>query len=74
MTSVKAHWDGKQVILDQPLDLQPDTPLLVNILDEGVTSKALKEDPVLMLSGLGREIWEGIDPDEYVRQQREGWE
>ncbi|MGA2848508.1 MAG: hypothetical protein ABSE46_05905 [Terracidiphilus sp.] len=26
------------------------------------------------LEGLGKEHWKGIDPDEYVRQLREGWE
>jgi predicted RNase H-like HicB family nuclease len=30
-------------------------------------------DPILQLSGLGREVWEGIDPDEYVRRERESW-
>ena len=25
------------------------------------------------LEGLGREIWEGIDPLEYVRQERASW-
>lgn len=33
-----------------------------------------KRDSILALRGLGKEIWEGIDPDEYVRQLREGWE
>lgn len=28
---------------------------------------------ILQLHGLGREIWEGEDPDEYVRNLREGW-
>ena len=31
-------------------------------------------DSVLALRGLGSEIWQGVDPDEYVRQLREGWE
>lgn len=31
-------------------------------------------DAILELSGLGKEIWQGVDPDEYVRQLREGWE
>lgn len=31
-----------------------------------------ERDPILAMVGLGREIWEGIDPDEYVRQLREG--
>lgn len=29
---------------------------------------------LLGLRGLGREAWEGVDPDAYVRQLREGWE
>lgn len=33
-----------------------------------------KEDPILALSGLGKEVWEGVDPDAYVRGLREGWE
>jgi hypothetical protein len=34
----------------------------------------VRSDPILGLRGLGREIWEGEDPDEYVRRLREGWE
>jgi hypothetical protein len=26
------------------------------------------------LAGLGKEIWAGVDADEYVRDLREGWE
>jgi hypothetical protein len=26
------------------------------------------------LEGLGKEYWKGVDPDEYVRKLREGWE
>lgn len=29
---------------------------------------------VLNLFGLGKEVWKGEDPDEYVRRLREGWE
>lgn len=31
-------------------------------------------DPILALRGLGSEIWQDEDPDEYVRRLREGWE
>ena len=31
-------------------------------------------DPILALLGLGKELWAGEDPDEYVRRLREGWE
>ena len=37
--------------------------------------KGLKEtDPILALRGLGKEIWVGEDPDEYVSRVRGGWE
>jgi len=29
---------------------------------------------ILQMRGLGRELWKGEDPDEYVRRLREGWE
>jgi hypothetical protein len=35
---------------------------------------AIENDPLLKLRGSGKEIWKGIDPDEYIRQLREGWE
>lgn len=31
-------------------------------------------DPILALRGLGSEIWQDEDPDDYVRRLREGWE
>jgi len=34
----------------------------------------IKNDPLRALRGLGRQIWAGVDPDEYVRRLREGWE
>ena len=33
----------------------------------------VESDPILRLRGLGKEIWKGIDPDEYVKKLREGW-
>jgi hypothetical protein len=35
---------------------------------------SIENDPILRLRGAGKEIWKGIDPDEYIRQLREGWE
>ena len=32
------------------------------------------EHPLIRAARIGRSIWEGQDPDEYVRQLREGWE
>ena len=38
-------------------------------------AKAMKEedDPILQMRGLGKEIWAGTDPDEYVRSLRSNW-
>ena len=33
-----------------------------------------KRDPILELRGLGKEIWVGEEPDEYVSRVRRGWE
>jgi hypothetical protein len=35
---------------------------------------ARKPHPLTRLVGLGAEIWKGVDPDEYVRGLREGWD
>ena len=31
-------------------------------------------DALLDLSGLGKDVWAGVDPDTYVGELREGWE
>jgi hypothetical protein len=31
-------------------------------------------ESLLEMEGLGKKYWEGVDPDEYVRKLREGWE
>jgi len=33
-----------------------------------------KSRSILELRGLGKEIWEGNDPEEYVRQERDSWD
>ena len=30
--TLRAHFDGKQILLDEPLDLEPDTQLMVTVL------------------------------------------
>jgi hypothetical protein len=35
---------------------------------------SLDADALLTAARLGREIWKDVDPDDYVRQLREGWE
>jgi len=33
-----------------------------------------KTRSILELEGLGKEIWKGVDPDEYVAKERDSWD
>ena len=39
----------------------------------GVARGAKREDPLLAIRGVGKEIWKGEGADEYVRRLRRGW-
>ncbi len=41
---------------------------------KGTASQPRWLDGVFQMFGLGKELWRGEDPDEYVRNLREGWE
>jgi len=50
---------------------------LLNWYGEKFTGKRKnveKTDPILELRGLGKDIWVGEEPDEYVSRLRRGWE
>jgi hypothetical protein len=51
---------------------------LLAMLAQGLASEVVTADQykrnILELHGLGREIWEGVDAQEYVNQLREEWE
>lgn len=40
---------------------------------ESAPGSARERDPILRMWGLGKEIWKGVDADEYVRSLREDW-
>jgi hypothetical protein len=41
---------------------------------EGGLKPAAWLEGVLQMYGMGKEMWEGEDPDEYVRHLRESWD
>ena len=45
-----------------------------NWIANPVGGPAPTEDPLLRIARIGRHIWQGEDPDRYVRELREGWE
>lgn len=55
--------------------LRPEDQLrLLEELDATVHRPNEPQHSVLELRGLGKEIWEGIDAQEYVNQERDAWD
>ena len=47
--------------------------LLVEVRDGVIVMIPESRDPVAELKGLGREIWEGVDVQEYIDGERDDW-
>jgi|GEM_PF-316761 len=45
---------------------------VIHILDEALGPE--KTLSIMGLQGLGKELWEGIDAAEYIREERNSWE
>ena len=62
----------------KPLSHDEQLKLLAKIAEELANDKKENEQPkkrsLLELEGLGAEIWEGIDAQEYVNELRDEWE
>ncbi|MDQ3063687.1 MAG: hypothetical protein M3R14_12645 [Acidobacteriota bacterium] len=62
----------------KPLSHDEQLKLLAKIAEELANDKKENEQPkkrsLLELEGLGAEIWEGIDAQEYVNELRNEWE
>ena len=50
MTTVNAHFDGKVIIPDEPLDLPPNQPLIVSIEPVAEKREAAKESVLSWLA------------------------
>ena len=61
-TSVKAHFDGEQIVLDEVIELSPNTPLLVTVLSDPLPETAEWHD--LSVRELARAY--GADEPEYT--------
>lgn len=47
--------------------------LLVEVEDGAIILVPKPIDPIEELRGLGREVWEGVDVQDYLDREREGW-
>jgi AbrB family looped-hinge helix DNA binding protein len=55
------------------LNIQPGDHLLVDVQDGLIIMMPLPPPGVDYLAGLHKEIWEGIDVEEYIREERASW-
>jgi len=55
------------------MDIETGDYLRVEVQDGVIMLIPEPTDPVEELRGLGREIWEGVDAQEYVDRERDGW-
>lgn len=73
MIAIKAHYDGKYLVPDEPHQIPANRPLKVNVeLAEPAAADAKRS--ILALEGLGAEIWQGVDPQAYVDGLRSEWD
>ena len=61
--TLRAHFDGRQIVLDEPSELEPDTKLLVTVLPKQQADD--ERAPWLELSAGGLAGAYGADEDEY---------
>jgi hypothetical protein len=59
--SIPAHFDGERILLDEPIELEPNTKLIVTVLG----GNDAEHESWLRLSGLGLETAYGTDEEEY---------
>jgi hypothetical protein len=60
-----------EILRRAQLELSAEEKLkLINDLCVGAGSG---KHTILELEGLGKHIWEGVDPDDYVRKERDSW-
>ncbi|MBD2104948.1 hypothetical protein [Leptolyngbya sp. FACHB-261] len=65
-----------QDIRRQVENLKPDEQLRLLAGLAGIVSRRMAPKPkysIMELEGLGKEIWQGIDAQEYVDQERDSW-
>lgn len=58
----------------QALGIEPGDRLLVDVQDGLLILIPTPDDYVSAMAGLYREIWVGVDTDEYLREERASWQ
>ena len=59
--------------LDKPAQMNLIADLTAHLNREPEAQPATKKRSIMELQGLGKEIWQGMDAQEYVNQERASW-
>ncbi|BAZ48392.1 hypothetical protein NIES4103_10000 [Nostoc sp. NIES-4103] len=67
-----------QEVLHQAQSLTPEEQIrliedLSRLIRQQMTIKSKPKRSIMELRGLGKEIWNGIDAQEYVNEERDSW-
>jgi len=58
----------------EKLGIGPGKEVLLEILDSAIMVKPRPDNYTRYMSGLGKDIWEDIEPSKYIKTEREAWE
>jgi AbrB family looped-hinge helix DNA binding protein len=68
------HQIAVPAALRRALGIERGDYLLVEVRDGYAVLLPEPQDYSRRLRGLHREVWDGVEPQEYVRQEREAWQ
>jgi hypothetical protein len=75
IVSLKAHYDGATIRLDEPFDLQEGAQLMVTLLEPAQPDVQIESEDRARLAERvrrSRGIWKDRDPDAYLAASRAG--
>jgi AbrB family looped-hinge helix DNA binding protein len=56
------------------LGIHPGDRLTVQVVDDTLVLRRRPERPSERMAGIGRHIWDGVDPVERIRRMRDEWD
>ena len=67
------HQIAVPATIRRQLEIDAGDHLLVEVQDGVIVLIPMPADPIEELKGLGREIWEDVDVQDYIDGERAGW-
>jgi AbrB family looped-hinge helix DNA binding protein len=56
------------------LGIGPGKEVILEVHDSAIMVRARPDNYTKYMSGLGKDVWGGTEPTEYVRKERDAWE